>query len=71
MLMLMTMLMMLALTLLLLLDEFKADAHVVVDDADAETKMLNATRHLADANIVLLLKLLLLMLLHLADARWL
>jgi hypothetical protein len=58
-LMLTPMLMMLAPTLLLLSDEFKAAAYVDADDVDAETKMLNASRHLAEANVVVLLLLLL------------
>jgi len=54
----MPMLMMLALTLLVLPDASKAAAYAAADDADAETKMLNAARHLAVANDVLLLLLL-------------
>ena len=38
-------------------------AYVVADDAVAETKMPNATRHLASANDVLMLLLLLVMML--------
>ena len=54
------MLMMLALTLLLLPDASKAASYAAAHDADAETKMPNATRHLVGANDVLLLLLLLL-----------
>ncbi len=59
----MPMLMMLALTLLLLLDAFKVVAYVADDDVDAKHKMLNAARHLANANVVMLLLLLLLVVL--------
>ena len=45
-----TMIMVLVLTLLLLLDASKSFAHVVVDNDDAGTKMLNVACHLADAN---------------------
>ena len=58
MLMLIPILMKLALALLLLPHAFKAAAYVVVDDVDAETKMLNVARHLASANDVLLLLML-------------
>jgi hypothetical protein len=57
------MLMMLALALLLLPDAFKSVAYVVVDDVDAETKMLNVARHLANANVVMRLLLLLVVML--------
>ncbi len=59
----MPMLMVLALTLLLLPDASKAVAYVAIDDADAETKMPNATCHLAGANVVLMLLLLLVVML--------
>jgi len=58
MLMLMPILMILALSLQVLPDAFEAIVHVVVDDVDAETQMLNAARHLAGANDVLLMFLL-------------
>jgi len=57
--MLMPMLMMLALTLLLLPGAFKAVVYVVVDNVDADTKMMNVARHLVDANVVMVLLLLL------------
>ncbi len=63
MLMLMPMLMMLALTLLLLSDASKVVAYDVAHDTDAETKMPNAARHLAGANDVLMLLLLLVVML--------
>ena len=55
----MPMLMMLALTLMLLPDAFKAAAYAAADDDDAETKMPNNARHLAYANDVMPLLLLL------------
>ncbi len=63
MLMLMLMKMMIALPMLLLLDASKGDAYVVVDDVDAETKMMNDACHLVGANDVLMLLLLLVVML--------
>ncbi len=59
----MPMLMMLVLTLMSLPDAFDAAAYVAADDANAETKMPNATRHLAGANVVLMMLMLLVVML--------
>ena len=59
MLMMMPMLMMLVLTLMNLPDAFDVAAYATANDANVETKMPNATRHLAGANVVLLMLMLL------------
>ena len=61
--MLVPMLMMLVLTLMNLPDAFDAAAYVVAADANAESKMPNATRHLAGANAVLMLLMMIAMML--------
>ncbi len=49
--------MMLVLTLMNLPDAFDVVAYAAADDANAERKMPNATRHLAGANVVMLMLL--------------
>jgi hypothetical protein len=50
-------------TLMNLPDAFDADTFAANDDANVETKMPNVTRHLADANDVMLLLMLLVVML--------